>query len=112
MNDLRGRIENVRSHLATWDALPSGVRALLNDLDAALAALPVEPWEAVGCDCHACIAQFGLMDEIGALPLSASRMILCPTCGNKRCPKASDHRLACTGSNEPGQPGSIYGGIS
>lgn len=36
------------------------------------------------------------------------RMILCPTCGNKRCPKASDHRLDCTGSNEPGQAGSVY----
>lgn len=35
-------------------------------------------------------------------------MFLCPTCGNKRCPKASDHRLACTDSNEPGQKGSIY----
>ncbi len=38
----------------------------------------------------------------------ATRMILCPTCGNKRCPKASDHRLSCTGSNEPGQEGSVY----
>jgi hypothetical protein len=38
------------------------------------------------------------------------RMIVCPTCGNKRCPKATDHRLDCTGSNEPGQPGSAYGG--
>ena len=36
------------------------------------------------------------------------RMILCPTCGCKRCPKASDHDLACTGSNEPGQSGSVY----
>jgi hypothetical protein len=36
-------------------------------------------------------------------------MRLCPTCGNKRCPHASDHDLACSGSNEPGQPGSIYG---
>jgi hypothetical protein len=35
-------------------------------------------------------------------------MILCPTCGNKRCPKASDHDLACTDSNLPGQPGSVY----
>ena len=35
-------------------------------------------------------------------------MILCPTCGNKRCPHANDHRNACTGSNEPGQPGSAY----
>ena len=35
-------------------------------------------------------------------------MILCPECGNKRCPHATDHRLDCTGSNESGQPGSIY----
>ncbi len=38
-----------------------------------------------------------------------SMMVLCPTCGNKRCPHATDHRHACTGSNEPGQVGSIYG---
>jgi hypothetical protein len=31
------------------------------------------------------------------------RMILCANCGNKRCPRASDHRKACTGSNDPGQ---------
>jgi hypothetical protein len=36
---------------------------------------------------------------------------VCPTCGNKRCPHASDHDLACSGSNEPGQPGSIYVGL-
>lgn len=35
-------------------------------------------------------------------------MVVCKTCGNKRCPKASDHNNACTGSNEPGQPGSDY----
>lgn len=35
-------------------------------------------------------------------------MIVCPICRNKRCPKASDHRLECTNSNEPGQPGSVY----
>lgn len=36
-------------------------------------------------------------------------MIVCGSCGNKRCPHASDHRLGCTGSNAPGQPGSVYG---
>lgn len=36
-------------------------------------------------------------------------MIVCPECGNKRCPRASDHGEACTGSNEPGQVGSRYG---
>jgi hypothetical protein len=34
--------------------------------------------------------------------------IVCTLCGNKRCPKATDHELACTNSNEPGQPGSRY----
>ena len=37
-----------------------------------------------------------------------STMIVCATCGNKRCPHATDHTLTCTGSNEPGQSGSRY----
>ena len=50
--------------------------------------------------CHSCFkASGGVMLD---------RMILCPECGNKRCPKASDHSFSCTGSNEPGQIGSIY----
>ena len=36
------------------------------------------------------------------------RMVLCPVCGNKRCPRATDHRYACTGSNEVGQVGNAY----
>ena len=42
------------------------------------------------------------------ITLTDLRMVLCPDCGNKRCPHANDHRNACTGSNEPGQPGSAY----
>lgn len=37
-----------------------------------------------------------------------TQMIVCGTCGNKRCPKATDHNYQCTDSNEPGQPGSRY----
>ncbi|MEP8859114.1 hypothetical protein ABKV83_11665 [Enterobacter asburiae] len=37
-----------------------------------------------------------------------SRFVVCPECGNKRCPHANDHRNACTGSNEPDQEGSAY----
>jgi hypothetical protein len=37
-----------------------------------------------------------------------TRMIVCPDCGNKRCPRGTDHRLDCTRSNEPEQPGSRY----
>ena len=58
------------------------------------------------CICHRCINEKDLRE--GAFPLSSTRMILCPECGNKRCPKASDHRLDCTGSNESGQEGSVY----
>jgi len=50
--------------------------------------------------CHKCLARGFL-----------TQMLLCPLCGNKRCPKATDHTLACTNSNEPNQPGSIYGGL-
>lgn len=40
--------------------------------------------------------------------ISDMRFVVCPECGNKRCPHANDHRNACTGSNEPGQAGSAY----
>ncbi|WP_368742960.1 hypothetical protein [Enterobacter asburiae] len=39
---------------------------------------------------------------------SDSRFVVCPECGNKRCPHANDHRNAYSGSNEPGQEGSAY----
>lgn len=51
------------------------------------------------CGCWKCVAA---RDEVRV------QMILCPKCGNKRCPKASDHTNPCTGSNEPGQTGSFY----
>ena len=34
--------------------------------------------------------------------------VVCTTCGNKRCPKATLHDNVCTGSNDSGQPGSDY----
>ncbi|HHG0593036.1 TPA: hypothetical protein ACPUFS_003553 [Klebsiella pneumoniae] len=40
--------------------------------------------------------------------LNDMRFVVCPDCGNKRCPRANDHRNACTGSIEPGQEGSAY----
>lgn len=50
------------------------------------------------CTCLACIPH----------TVPPIRMALCSVCGNKRCPHATDHRNACTGSNESGQAGSIY----
>lgn len=40
--------------------------------------------------------------------LMGRRMIVCPDCGNKRCPRATNHHNACTGSNAPGQAGSVF----
>ena len=58
-----------------------------------------------GCgNCHACLV--GVIEN--HMPVTSQRMIVCPDCGNKRCPKASNHRHQCTGSNEPNQRGSIY----
>ncbi len=53
---------------------------------------------APDCWCHTC----------RPVTISDMRFVVCPDCGNKRCPHANDHRNACTGSNEPGQEGSAY----
>ncbi|CTQ18823.1 hypothetical protein BN1007_71175 [Klebsiella variicola] len=51
-----------------------------------------------GCWCRTC----------RPVAINDMRFVVCPDCGNKRCPRANDHRNACTGSNEPGQEGSAY----
>ena len=58
------------------------------------------------CYCYNCNKD--RVDEGSNIPYVMTRMIVCPTCGNKRCPHSTDHNLACTNSNEPGQPGSRY----
>lgn len=58
-------------------------------------------------NCHKCY-QGRPLPELGGM-MVMDRMLLCPDCGSKRCPKASDHDLPCYGSNEPGQAGSVYG---
>jgi hypothetical protein len=65
---------------------------------------------AVACECRACLQERDEHIMIGRLkvPAEMTRMVLCETCGSKRCPHANDHRHACTGSNEPGQAGSAY----
>ena len=50
------------------------------------------------CPCETCNQPVGLY----------RRFTMCPYCGNKRCPKGTDHNLDCTASNEPGQPGSSW----
>lgn len=71
-------------------------REALRNLDAnVLSYRTIGPWDndpQVGVDFSVADGPFG-------------RMVVCPVCGNKRCPKANDDRLPCSGSNEPGQPG-------
>lgn len=65
-------------------------------------------------DCYRCAEETAhlLSDPVKKMLLLGGRMYVCPTCGNKRCPKATDHRHACTGSNEQGQVGSRYGQVA
>lgn len=65
-----------------------------------------EPAAEYSCYCYNCNKD--RMDETGRIPYTLTRMIVCPTCGNKRCPHSTDHNLACTGSNDTGQTGSRY----
>jgi hypothetical protein len=51
-----------------------------------------------GCSCETC----------RPITMTDMRMVVCETCGNKRCPKATNHLNECTGSNEPGQKGSSF----
>jgi hypothetical protein len=94
----RAVVEEVRSAIRGFynkysdEAVHEDAGRAIAALDAALAE--PEPQE---CWCHKC--------NSGWL---VTHMIVCPTCGNKRCPRASDHELPCTDSNEPGQPGSVY----
>lgn len=60
-------------------------------------------------NCHKCLE--GAKNASG-LPVAMGRMIVCPICGNKRCPHATDHELACTNSNEQHQIGSIYSDVN
>ena len=62
------------------------------------------------CGCMTCdekrrdtLAEQG--DWLGAI---GRPFIVCPDCGNKRCPKATYHDNDCSGSNASGQEGSVY----
>lgn len=55
-------------------------------------ALKLEP--IFKCWCNKC--NEGVF--LNGIPFAATRMILCPDCGDKRCPKASDHTKQCAGA--------------
>ncbi|HGV5140188.1 TPA: hypothetical protein ACNHEP_002675 [Klebsiella pneumoniae] len=84
---------------------------------------PIDHGYLPECECSGCKATARICAELSAnssenpdcwcrtcrpVVLNDMRFVVCPDCGNKRCPRANDHRNACTGSNEPGQKGSAY----
>lgn len=87
---------HIATRAAQWGA------ALLREHLSAKAEDPITPqelntlWEASNSP------------SVFARLVLARTMEVCPTCGNKRCPHATDRNLPCTNSNDPGQPGSRY----
>lgn len=79
-------------------------------------AMTEQKYDAMTCPCRRCddarrnaaiTAREAAKESFADLWLT-SKFIVCPTCGNKRCPHASNHIFPCTGSNAPGQKGSDY----
>lgn len=62
-------------------------------------------------DCFRCEAEHkaSLPQDTPLIELLYRDFIVCPRCGNKRCPRATYHGNVCTRSNESGQHGSDYG---
>ena len=56
------------------------------------------------CYCYNCNKDY--TESNSQIPYVSTHMIVCPTCGNKRCPHATDHNNSCTNSNETNQLGS------
>ncbi|HGY9084124.1 TPA: ead/Ea22-like family protein [Escherichia coli] len=89
--ELLDELEAAKKRIAELEAEPVSQTYKLNQLSG---NSPVTP----DCSCRTC----------RPVTFTDSRFVVCPECGNKRCPHANDHRNACTGSNAPGQEGSAY----
>ena len=55
--------------------------------------------------CYRCQIEWENKMPFAIRMMLPSRMIVCPKCGYKRCPKALKHEYRCTASNEPHQVG-------
>jgi hypothetical protein len=65
------------------------------------------PWEQAACRAEVAVKDCWCT-TCRPLTLEDVRFVVCPDCGNKRCPKANNHANACTNSNAVGQPGSSW----
>lgn len=66
------------------------------------------PYFPYSCGCITCDEAWRKQFPYTDSRRTAVYMILCPECGNKRCPRATLHSNPCTRSNEPNQEGSVY----
>lgn len=101
MGDHSGDSNNMVEPVTTACKLRDAVDAIRNSgiaIDAEKIFAERDALNAPDCWCRTC----------RPITLTDMRFVVCPECGNKRCPHANDHRNACTGSNEPGQEGSAY----
>lgn len=80
------------------DGLPDGVNIYHGPKEKTILVLKQDAAVNQDCWCRTC----------RPVAINDMRFVVCPDCGNKTCPRANDHRNACTGSNEPGQEGSAY----
>lgn len=64
---------------------------------------PGEPCPCQECDERAAHV-IEANPEIGLRYIATSGMIVCPDCGNKRCPQAESHDYWCSRSNATNQP--------
>lgn len=104
-----------------WDPIPEGVfdshraKAVGDGLITWLNehyTITAIPDDTNGCGCWTCVNKRAeKIDDFTQRLVYRSRMIVCPDCGNKRCPRATWHENVCSGSNDPEQPGSRYGGL-
>lgn len=93
---LRKRAE-IRRQISTRKSVQNGEPDRIADLlEEAADAL-----EGKTCWCGTC-------RPISWTDPTSMRMILCPDCGNKRCPKALHHDCICTNSNETDQVPKAY----
>ncbi|WP_430690029.1 hypothetical protein [Klebsiella quasipneumoniae] len=101
------KVARIRLNLNDFDGDRRGIADCLCDAEEAL----IEVVNRRAAMLHACNSPANpdcWCRTCRPVVLNDMRFVVCPDCGNKRCPRANDHRNACTGSNEPGQEGSAY----
>ena len=83
---------DLRKRLASWVVEKLSGKRYASIADASIAALQEQlyargAWVKVQCWCETC--------DMAANAGFRTRMSVCPDCGDKRCPRAGHHSMAC-----------------